>query len=438
MTTDGITQDRSTQDRTTCAVVGGGPAGLMLGLLLARAGVEVTILEKHADFLRDFRGDTVHPSTLQALDDLGLIDRFLALPHSRVEAIRLPDPSGGAPVAAVDFSRLRVPYPYIAMVPQWDLLDLLADAAGAEPGFTLLREHEVTDVVRTGDRVTGIRYRTPQGEGTLGADLVVACDGRWSVVRRAVGFPSRQFGVPFDVWWFKVPTGHPVGGALMPRLTPGRALVTIPREGYLQMAYLGPKGSDAALRERGIEAFRAEVAELVPEVADDVHRLASMDDVKHLDVRLERLRRWSAPGVLCLGDAAHAMSPVGGVGVNLAVQDAIAAARVLAAPLRSGAFRDAFPAHVVARVQARRRLPTAVIQGVQRAMHARAIGPVVAGADGGPPVGVLRLLRRVPALSTLTARLVGVGPRPERVPVWGRRPPTPTPEEGPVGRRLSP
>ncbi|MCC2316046.1 FAD-dependent oxidoreductase [Cellulomonas xiejunii] len=422
-----MTTNGTTQDRTTCAVVGGGPAGLVLGLLLARAGVDVTVLEKHADFLRDFRGDTVHPSTLQALDDLGLIDRFLALPHSRVEAIRLPDPSGGAPVPVVDFTRLRVPYPYIAMAPQWDLLDLIADAADAEPGFTLLREHEVTDVVRTGDRVTGVRYRTPHGEGTLRADLVVACDGRWSVVRRAVGLPSRRFPVPFDVWWFKVPTSRPVGGALVPRITAGRGLVTIPREGYLQMAYLGPKGTDAALRARGIEAFRAEVAELVPEVADDVHRLTSMDDVKHLDVRLERLRRWSAPGVLCLGDAAHAMSPIGGIGVNLAVQDAIAAARVLASPLRSGAFRDAFPAHVVARVQARRRLPTAVLQGVQRVMHARAIGPAIAGSQAAAPDRGPRLFQRVPALSALTARLLGIGPRPERVPVWGRRPPTSTP-----------
>ncbi|MBO0898719.1 FAD-dependent oxidoreductase [Cellulomonas sp. zg-ZUI22] len=420
-----MTSDGTTTGRTTCAVVGGGPAGLVLGLLLARAGVEVTVLEKHADFLRDFRGDTVHPSTMQALDDLGLIERFLALPHSRVEGITLPDPAGGDPVRVVDFTRLRVPYPYIAMVPQWDLLDLVADAGAAEPTFTLLREHEVTDVVRTGGRVTGVRYRTPQGEGTLHADLVVACDGRWSVVRRAVGLPVRAFPVPFDVWWFKVPTSRPVGGALVPRIHPGRALVTIPREGYLQMAYLGPKGTDAALRARGIEAFRAEVAELVPELSDDVERLASMDDVKHLDVRLERLRRWSAPGVLCLGDAAHAMSPIGGVGVNLAVQDAIAAARLLAGPLRSGEFRGPFPTRLVGRVQARRRMPTAVVQGVQRAMHARAIGPAIAGHDGVAPDRGPRLFRRVPALSALTARLVGLGPRPERVPVWGRRPRTP-------------
>lgn len=422
MTSDGTAQAGTTQQaRTTCAIVGGGPAGLVLGLLLARAGVEVTVLEKHADFLRDFRGDTVHPSTMQALDELGLVDRFLALPHSRVDSITLPDPAGGAPVRVVDFARLRTPYPYIAMVPQWDLLDLVADAGSAEPAFSLWREHEVTDVVRTGGRVTGVTYRTPHGEGTLHADLVVACDGRWSVVRRAVGLPSRQFPVPFDVWWFKVPTDRPVGGALVPRIHPGRGLVTIPREGYLQMAYLGPKGTDADLRGRGIEAFRDEVATLVPEVGDDVRRLASMDDVKHLDVRLDRLRRWSAAGVLCLGDAAHAMSPIGGVGVNLAVQDAIAAARILASPLRSGAFRGAFPSRVVDRVQARRRMPTAVVQGMQRAMHARAVGPAIAGAETGAPTRGPQLFRRVPALSGLTARLVGTGPRPEPVPVWARR-----------------
>ncbi|UZN03270.1 FAD-dependent oxidoreductase [Cellulomonas sp. S1-8] len=406
--------------RTTCAIVGGGPAGLMLGLLLARAGVHVTVLERHADFLRDFRGDTVHPTTLAALEDLGLLDRFLALPHSRVEQVATPD-AAGRPVVVSDLTRLRVRHPYIAMVPQWDFLDLLADAAQAEGTFTLLREHEVTGVVRTGARVTGVAYATPDGAGELHADLVVACDGRWSVVRRATGLRSRRFPVPFDVWWFKVPTSRPVGASLVPRIGHGRALITIPREGYLQMALLGRKGEDDALRARGIEALRAEVATIMPTVADDLDRLASMDDVKHLDVRLERLRRWSAPGVLCLGDAAHAMSPVGGVGINLAIQDAIAAARLLAVPLRDGRFRGRFPTRLVARVQARRRLPTAVLQNLQRVMHARAIVPALNGDDQGMPDGAARLFRRFPALSVLPALLIGVGPRPERIPSWAVR-----------------
>lgn len=406
--------------RTTCAVVGGGPAGLVLALLLARAGVDVTVLEKHADFLRDFRGDTVHPTTLAALEDLGLLERFSALPHSRIERITTPDASG-QPVVVSDYTRLRVRHPYIAMVPQWDLLDLLADAAQAEPSFTLLREHEVTGVVRAGDRVTGVAYTAPTGAGVLHADLVVACDGRWSAVRRATGLRSRQFPVPFDVWWFKVPTDRAVGGSLVPRIGHGRALIMIPREGYLQMALLGRKGEDDALRARGVEAFRAEVAAIVPEAADELEALTSMDDVKHLDVRLERLLRWSAPGVLCLGDAAHAMSPVGGVGINLAVQDAIAAARLLAEPLRAGAFAGPFPERLVARVQARRTFPTVVLQGLQRVMHARAVVPALDGEDQGMPEPAARLFRRFPALSVLPAFLVGVGPRPEKVPGWAVR-----------------
>jgi len=418
---------------TTCAIAGGGPAGLVLGLLLARAGVRVTVLEKHADFLRDFRGDTVHPTTLGLLDDLGLFDRFDALPHSRISRVVLPGPAG-QDVQMADFSRLRVRHPYVAMVPQWDLLDLIADAAAAEPSFTLRTEHEVTGIIRDGDRVAGVEYSAPAGDGRLLADLTVACDGRWSVVRRSIGLPARQFEVGFDVWWYRVNTAEPLGESLLPRIGKGQVAIAIPRKGYVQVAALGRKGTDSAVRRRGIEAFRADTARLLPELAADVDGIASMDDVKHLDVRLDRLRRWHAPGVLCIGDAAHAMSPVGGVGINLAVQDAVAAARILANPLRRATFRG--PARdserVLARVQRRRTMPTILIQALQRFIHARLIMPALDGRVVAPPRRLVRLIRRLPVLTVIPALLIGIGPRPEKAPAWARR--TSPPARDPEGR----
>ena len=412
------TPDRT--PRTTCAIVGGGPAGLMLGLLLARAGVEVTVLEKHADFLRDFRGDTVHPSTLSLLDDLGLFDRFNDLPQSRLSHLRLPD-AQGKDVVLVDFTRLPVRHPYIAMVPQWDLLNLLAETAALEPNFTLLTEHEVTGVVRRNGRVIGVDYRSSEGEAQLLADLTVACDGRGSIVRQATSLPSKELPVGFDVWWYRISTDREVGTALLPRDHNNQMHKVTPREGYLQVAQLGPKGSDADIRTRGIDAFRADVAKLIPTVAEDVSSIASMDDVKHLTVRVDRLRRWYAAGVLCIGDAAHAMSPVGGIGINLAVQDAVAAARLLAAPLRRGEFLDDGAERLLARVQCRRLLPTVLLQGLQRLGHAAVIMPVLQGKRTlRVPKVLARLLERVPSLSVLPAFVVGVGPRPERIPKWAR------------------
>ncbi|MBC3192800.1 FAD-dependent oxidoreductase [Pseudonocardia sp. C8] len=412
-------------ERTTCCVVGGGPAGMMLGLLLARAGVEVTVLEKHGDFLRDFRGDTVHPTTLDLLDDLGLGERFAALPQSRVEQVALPDEQGGLQrVGNFDLlRRVGVRHPYVAMVPQWDLLDLLADAGRAEPSFRLRMDTRATSVIREHGRVVGVRHRTETADGghvdgELRADLTVACDGRHSVLRAESGLPVTEFDVPFDTWWFRVPRrADETGAMLLPKVGRGKFAVCIPREGYFQIAYLASKGIDAQLRARGIEAFRADVAELIPEIADRVGEIASMDDVKHLDVRLNRLRRWHVDGLLCLGDAAHAMSPIGGVGINLAIQDAVAAATLLAAPLRRGTVTEAD----LARVRNRRLVPTVLVQGLQRIMHANIAGPALAGELDGPPAPVIRLMRSVPALQIVPAYLIGVGFRPERAPAFALR-----------------
>jgi 2-polyprenyl-6-methoxyphenol hydroxylase-like FAD-dependent oxidoreductase len=400
-------------EKTTCAIVGGGPAGMVLGLLLARAGVEVTLLEKHADFLRDFRGDTVHPSTLRLLDELGLWDRFAQLPQSRVEAASLT--VGGEPLTLVDFRRLREPHPYIAMVPQWDLLNLLAEAARAEPTFTLLMRHEALGLVYDDGRVAGVRYRGPEGEGELRADLTVAGDGRWSVLRRQAGLPVREWPVPFDVWWFRLPRDSSAQYSLIPRTAPGRVLIMIPREGYFQIAYMIPKGTDAELRSRGLPAFRDEVAGLVPEA--DVTGLTSWDDVKFLDVQLNRLTRWYAPGLLCIGDAAHAMSPVGGVGINVAVQDAVGAATLLAEPLRRGVVTE----KDLAAVQRRRMPAAALIQAVQRLLHRRLMGPILGGQSADPPAALVKVLHRLPWLAVIPAYVVGVGIRSEHAPAFARR-----------------
>jgi 2-polyprenyl-6-methoxyphenol hydroxylase-like FAD-dependent oxidoreductase len=415
------------QERTTCVVVGGGPAGIVTALLLARAGVDVTILEKHGDFLRDFRGDTVHPSTLRLLDELGLFPAFDAIPQSRIERVRLPT-ARGEQVTVADFTRLPLAHPYVAMTPQWDLLSLLAEAGSREPGFRLVMNAEVTGLLRggrDGSRITGVRYTTPAGERELRADLTIAADGRWSVARAAAGLAVREFPMNIDVWWFRVPTGHGIGAALLPRSIEGRPFIVIPRNGYAQVAHLIPKGADASLRARGIGALRADLALAVPELADEVGAV-SFDDVKMLDVRLSRVRRWYTRGFLCIGDAAHAMSPMGGVGINLAVQDGVATARLLAGPLLSRTLTD----RRVAAVERRRRLPTVVTQALQRAMHVPLGRMLRTGSALRPPVPLLALLRIAPPLAVVPAAIVGVGVRPERVPAFARRSP---PEAGTDG-----
>ncbi|GAA1240929.1 FAD-dependent oxidoreductase [Prauserella halophila] len=410
-----------TAARTDCVIAGGGPAGMVLGLLLARAGVQVTVLEKHGDFLRDFRGDTVHPSTLTLLDELGLGEEFAALPQTRLTEIAFPAEDGTSVVVG-DLTRLGrwTRHPYIALTPQWDLLNLLAEAGADEPAFTLRMNTEVTDLVQREGRVVGVRHSGPDGDGELHADLTVAADGRWSLPRRAAGLTPKEWPVPFDVWWFRLGRDpDDTTSALSPTMRSGRFVLDIPREGFHQLAYLGRKGTDGDLRRRGIDAFRRDVAEVVPQLADRVGELESTDDVKHLDVRLNRLPRWHTEGLLCLGDAAHAMSPIGGLGINLAVQDAVAAARLLAEPLRRGS-----PTAVeLAAVRKRRLLPTAAVQTLQRLLHRMVAAPVVEGRRLGPPKPLQRLLRRVPAVSLVPAYLVGIGLRPEHAPEFARRKP---------------
>ena len=409
-----MTQNES----TTCAIAGGGPAGMILGLLLARAGVEVTVFEKHTDFLRDFRGDTVHPVTLRLLDDLGLFPRFDALPHSKFEKAEFD--INGRQVTFVDFRRLHLPHRYIALVPQWDLLDLLAEAGKNEPTFTLRMHTEVTGLLRDGDTITGVRYQGPDGPGELRAELTVGCDGRASTVRREAGLTAREYPVPFDVGWFRLDSKAEVKYQLTPRTSASLTLILIPREGYFQAGCFLPKGGEQQLHARGLDTFRSQVAELVPEAS--VENLRSWDDVKVLDVRVNRLRRWYKNGLLCIGDAAHAMSPAGGVGINLAVADAVATARLLADPLL--AHRPT--TRELAAVQRRRNLPAAITQAVQQ-VAARFLIPVVLRGEFKPPPPIVtnaaaRLFSWIPSLAVIPAYAVGVGLRPEHAPQFARRP----------------
>lgn len=408
-------------ERTTCLVVGGGPAGMVLGLLLARAGVEVTVLEKHADFLRDFRGDTVHPTTLDLLDELGLGEQFAKLPQSRLVQAQLPTAAGMVQFA--DFTKLRGPHNYIAMVPQWDLLDLLADAAKQESTFTLRMETEAVDLVREHGRVVGVEYRTAAGEtGQIRADLTVAADGRRSVLRSAAELKVQDYPTPLDVWWFRLPRNQddPTGGVGV--MSRSRAVVMLDRNDYWQTATLIKKGTDAEQRKEPVSEMVRSIAEVAPWLSDRVDSVSSWDDVKLLDVRVDRLSRWYSDGLLCIGDAAHAMSPVGGVGINLAVQDAVATARLLAAPLKAGTVTTAD----LAKVQRRRLLPTVVVQGVQRFLHARVLRPALSGdieiakSTTKLPLPV-RMMKRFPWLRRIPAYIVGRGLRPEHAPDFARR-----------------
>ena len=396
-------------DTTTCCVAGCGPAGAMLAFLLARAGVDVIVLEKHDDFFRDFRGDTVHPSTLEILEELGIYEDFHKLPHHEVSQLKATTDRGTATIA--DLRHLNVRHPYVAFVPQWDFLDFVTDQARKYPGFKLLMGAEVYEVVRDREGVRGVRYRTSGTDNAIRAKLVVAADGRHSTVRRSVGLAPRWYGAPMDVLWFRLSRRATDPEETFGRLSRGRILALINRETYWQMGYVIPKGSADDLRGRGIDTLRATIAELAPFFTDRVQEIRDWNDVKLLDVQINRLKRWWKRGLLCIGDAAHAMSPVGGVGINLAIQDAVATANYLTEPLLRGAVSDRH----LARVQRRRYVPTVVTQAFQRFLQHQVLRPLLQGQDDGASLGALGALAHMPAINRLPARMFAVGVRPEHV-----------------------
>jgi 2-polyprenyl-6-methoxyphenol hydroxylase-like FAD-dependent oxidoreductase len=406
-------------DADVC-VVGGGPAGMMLAVLLARAGLSVTVLEKHADFLRDFRGDTIHASTLALMDELGWGDEFLSLPHQKIR--RLSGVFGGSTYTVADCSRLPGRHPYIALMPQWDFLDFLAGKAAAYPNFTLLRSTKVDGLLRDGGRVTGVTADGPDGPVEVRARLTVACDGRHSDVRRLLGLKSRTFGAPMDVLWFRLPREptDPEGLAFI--TGPGVALVLIDRNDYFQIAYVIPKGGYDRVRAAGLDALVANVAQLAPSLAGRVDALKSWDDVHMLTVVIDRLRRWHTPGALLIGDAAHAMSPMGGVGINLAIQDAVATARLLTPHLLAARDGGVLPGALfkslesqLTRIQARRLFPTIATQALQRALGRGVITRLLESDQPLPVPMFIRAAQRLPVLQGLTARAIAIGFRPEHI-----------------------
>ena len=394
---------------TRCVIAGGGPAGVMLGFLLARAGIDVTVLEKHADFFRDFRGDTIHPSTLQLMHELGLLDAFLARPHNEIRQIRAQ--IGDSLLTLADVSHVPTAAKFVALMPQWDFLNFLAENARRYPSFHLLMETSATGLIVEGGVVRGVTAEMKSGPGEIRAELVVGADGRSSTVRAAAELPVREIGAPMDILWLRLSRRPDDPEQVLGRVDFGKMMVMIDRRDYWQCAYVIRKGGFDAIQSAGIEAFRAEIAALVPWVGDRMGELHDWNDVKLLTVSVDRLRTWYRPGLLCIGDAAHAMSPIGGVGINLAVQDAVAAANIL-----YPAFKLGVPAASALRaVQRRRVFPMAVIQAVQVAVQNGFLGKILNTKAKMKPPLVLRLFAAVPLFRRLPGYLVGIGPRPEHI-----------------------
>ncbi|MFZ0622935.1 MAG: FAD-dependent oxidoreductase [Pseudolabrys sp.] len=393
--------------KTTCCIAGGGPAGMMLGFLLARAGVSVVVLEKHADFLRDFRGDTVHPSTLEMMSELGLLNEFLKLPHSEVRQLSLQ--IGDDRVVIGHFEHLPVHCKFIALMPQWDFLNFIADHAKRYQTFDLRMQAEAIDLIEENGRVVGLHAKTPDGGIEIRADLIVGCDGRHSTIRAKAGLKSDDYGAPMDVMWFRLSRKPGDPDETFGHIEGGRMMVMLNRKDYWQCAYVIPKDSADEVKRAGLDKFRATVGEMSPFTRDRLEEIESWDTVKLLTVAVDRLRHWYRPGLLCIGDAAHAMSPIGGVGINLAVQDAVAAANILAEPLR----RETVTIDTLKNVQQRREFPTRFTQRLQILLQNNIIGPALRGERTKAPVfmKVLQwpLLRRIPG------RVLALGVRPEHI-----------------------
>lgn len=394
--------------RTTCCIVGGGPAGVMLGYLLSRKGVNVTVLEKHKDFFRDFRGDTVHPSTLELMYELGMLEELLRVPHQELQSIS--GVVGGFRFKVADFSRVPTHCKFVALMPQWDFLNFLTQKARQFPGFDLRMQHEATDLLRDRGRVTGVVVETPDGPKEIAADLVVACDGRHSTIRKAAGLPMTEFGVPMDVLWFRIGRHADDPEQLFGNINYGRALVLINRGDYFQAGLIIRKDSFEEMKRAGLEAFRGIIAQIAPYLGDRLHELQNWEQINLLSVKLSRLERWHQPGLLCIGDAAHAMSPAGGVGINLAIQDAVATANALADALRERRVTE----ELLQSVQRRRGFPTRMTQGAQANAHKvfaqlfRNTGPVKAPWQ-------LKAVVRIPGIVQVIGRAIGIGVRPEHI-----------------------